>query len=92
MLAATLPVLAGFVLYERRVIRRGRSPLVALHLFRIATVRLGLIISVVFFSGVGVFFVVLTVFFQAGFGYSAFAAGLMFLPFAIGFSVALPYC
>jgi MFS family permease len=35
-----------------------------------------------------VFFVVLTVFFQEGFGYSAFRAGLMFLPFAIGFSVS----
>jgi len=86
MLAAMLPALAGFVLYERQVIRRGRTPLIALHLFQIGPVRLGLVISVVFFSAVGVFFVVLTVFFQAGFAYSAFRAGLMFLPFAIGFS------
>ena len=53
------------------------------------TVTLGLLVSIVFFSGVGgVFFVVLTVFFQEGFGYSASTAGLMFLPFAIGFSGA----
>jgi EmrB/QacA subfamily drug resistance transporter len=88
MLLATLPVLVGFVCYERRVVRRGRSPLVALHLFRVATVTLGLVVSVMFFSGLGVFFVVLTVFFQEGFGYSAFSAGLMFLPFAVGFSGA----
>lgn len=88
MLLATLPVLVGFVLYERRVVRRGKSPLVALHLFRVPTVALGLVVSVVFFSGLGVFFVVLTVFFQEGFGYSAFSAGLMFLPFALSFSTA----
>jgi predicted MFS family arabinose efflux permease len=59
-----------------------------LHLFRVPTIAFGLIVSVVFFSGLAVFFVVLTVFFQAGFGYSPFSAGLMFLPFAIGFSCA----
>jgi predicted MFS family arabinose efflux permease len=88
MLAGTLPVFVGFVLYERRVVRLGKSPLVALHLLGIGTIRLGLVLSVIFFSGVGVFFVVLTVFFQQGFGYSPLAAGLMFLPFAIGFSAA----
>ena len=57
MLAATLPVLAGFILYERRVVRRGRTPLIALHLFRIGVLRLGLALSIVFFSTAGVFFV-----------------------------------
>ena len=88
MFAATVPVLAGLVLYERHIIRRGRTPLIALHLFRIKVLRLGLVLSVVFFSTAGVFFVVLTVFFQEGLGYSAFRTGLMFLPFAIGFSAS----
>ena len=88
MLAGTVPVFVGFVRYEQRVVRRGRSPLLALQLLRVWTVTLGLVVSIVFFSGAGVFFVVLTVFFQEGFGYSPFTAGLMFLPFAIGFSGA----
>jgi EmrB/QacA subfamily drug resistance transporter len=88
MLATTAPVLAGLVLYERHIIRRGRTPLIALHLFRIKALRFGLALSAVFFSTAGVFFVVLTVFLQNGLGYSAFRAGLMFLPFAIGFSVS----
>jgi MFS family permease len=88
MLATMVPVLVGFVLYERHVIRRGRTPLIALHLFRIGALRLGLVVSVVFFSTAGVFFVVLTVFLQAGLGLSAFRAGLMFLPFVIGFSAS----
>ena len=88
MLATTVPVLVGFVLYERQVIRSGRTPLIALHLFRIGVLRLGLVVSVAFFSTAGVFFVVLTVFLQAGLGLSAFQVGLMFLPFAIGFSAS----
>jgi predicted MFS family arabinose efflux permease len=88
MLAATVPVFVGFVRHELRVVRRGGTPLLALHLLRVWTVTLGLVVSIVFFGGVGVFFVVLTVFFQEGFGYSAFTAGLMFLPFAIGFTGA----
>jgi len=88
MIAAMVPVMVAFVLYERHMIRRGRTPLIALHLLQIGALRLGLVLSVVFFSTAGVFFVVLTVFFQAGLGYSAFTAGLMFLPFAIGFSAS----
>lgn len=85
MLAATMPVLVGFVLHERHVVRRGRTPLIALHLFRVRVLRRGLTLSVVFFSAAGVFLVLLTVFFQAGLHYSPFAAGLMFSPFAAGF-------
>jgi predicted MFS family arabinose efflux permease len=81
-------VLVGFVQYERHVIRSGRTPLIALHLLRNAALRLGLVVSVAFFSTAGVFFVVLTVFLQAGLGLSAFRTGLMFLPFAIGFSAS----
>ena len=88
MLTATVPALIGFILYQRHLIRRGRMPLIALHLFQIGVLRFGLLLSVVFFSTAGVFFVVLTMFFQEGLGYSAFRAGLMFLPFAIGFSVS----
>ena len=88
MLIAALPVFYGFVRYEQYVIRCGRTPLVALHLLRVPIIAFGLVVSVVFFSGLAVFFVVLTVFFQAGFAYSAWATGMMFLPFAIGFSGA----
>jgi MFS family permease len=88
MLATMVPVLVGFVLYERQVIRSGRTALIALHLFRIGALRLGLVVSVAFFSTAGVFFVVLTMFLQAGLGLSAFRVGLVFLPFAIGFSAS----
>jgi EmrB/QacA subfamily drug resistance transporter len=88
MLACAIPVFVAFVMWERRVIRAGATPLIALHLFSIGTVRVGLLASMTFFLGLGVFFVVLTVTFQAGFGYAPFQAGLLFLPFAIAFSIA----
>jgi EmrB/QacA subfamily drug resistance transporter len=88
MLAASVPVLLGFIRYEQHVIQTARTPLVALHLFRIPAIAHGLVVSATFFTGVAAFFVVLTVVLQTGLGYSAFAAGMMFLPFAIGFSVA----
>jgi hypothetical protein len=52
----------------------------------VATATCGLVVSAAFFSGVGVFSILLTLVFQAGFGYSAFAAGLLFLPCAVGFA------
>jgi EmrB/QacA subfamily drug resistance transporter len=88
LLAGVAPVLAAFLAHERRVIRTGATPLIALHLLGVRTIRLGLVASVMFFLGLGVFFVVMTVTLQAGFGYTPLRTGLLFLPFAIGFSAA----
>jgi hypothetical protein len=88
MLAGVVPVGAGFIALERFVVREGAAPLIALHLFGVGAIRLGLLASAAFFLGLGVFFVVMTVTLQAGFGYTALQTGLLFLPFALGFSVA----
>ncbi len=88
MLACAVPVCIAFVSYQRRVIRNGETPLIALHLLAVGGIRLGLLASMTFFLGLGVLFVVLTITFQAGFGYAPFQAGLLFLPFAVAFSVA----
>jgi predicted MFS family arabinose efflux permease len=88
MLASAIPVGYGFIAYERRQIRSGATPLLALHLLHIPTIRMGLLSAAVFFFGLGVFFVVLTVTLQSGHGYSPFQTGLLFLPFAAAFSIA----
>jgi EmrB/QacA subfamily drug resistance transporter len=85
MLAAVPPILVGFIFHQRHVVRRQRTPLIALHLLRVPTLRFGLAVSAVFFGSVGAFFFVVTVFLQVGLRYAPFAAGLMFLPFAVGF-------
>ncbi|MFL5287071.1 MAG: MFS transporter [Rhodopila sp.] len=88
MMGAAVVVFVAFIVYERWVVHRGRTPLIALHLFRVPTIAFGLLTSVIFFLGLAAYSVVLTVTFQVGFGYSAFSTGLLFLPFAVGFSVA----
>ncbi|HEY0185465.1 MAG TPA: MFS transporter [Rhodopila sp.] len=88
MLAGVAPMLVAFIAYERRVTRTGRTPLIALHLLSVGTIRLGLVTSAAFFLGLGVFFVVMTVTLQAGFGLSPLQTGLLFMPFAVSFSVA----
>jgi EmrB/QacA subfamily drug resistance transporter len=88
MLAGVAPVLGAFIMQERRVVRAGATPLIALHLFAVPTIRLGLFASATFFLGLGVFFVVMTVTLQAGFSFTPLQTGLLFLPFALGFSLA----
>src|SRR4029077_6955000 len=88
MVALVPPLMTAFIAHERNFLRSGGLPLIALHLFGNGTVTLGLMVSFLFYSGGAVFFVILTVFFQEGYGLSPAATGLMFLPFALGFAAA----
>jgi EmrB/QacA subfamily drug resistance transporter len=84
-MAASLPSLALFVQYEKRVTRRGRSPLVELALFHDRIFVIGLVSGVCFFSGAAAFFLIFTVFLQNGLGYSPSQAGFTFASFAVAF-------
>src|SRR5260370_1728328 len=88
MVALVPPLMTAFIAHERNFLRSGGLPLIAFHLFGNGAVSLGLMVSFLLSSGVAVFFVILTVFFQEGFGLSPAATGLMFLPFALGFAAA----
>jgi EmrB/QacA subfamily drug resistance transporter len=87
-LAAAPPVLAGFVLYERRVLARGGSPLVELALFRNRVFVVGLVTSLAFCCGLSAFFLTVTLFLQRGLGLSPTSASLAFAPFAVGYLTA----
>src|SRR5262249_33685464 len=63
-LAASLPVAAAFILYEKRVLARGGSPLVELALFRNRTFAVGLVTSLSFCCGLSAFFMTITLFLQ----------------------------
>lgn len=84
MLACSVPVLAGFAVYERALTRRpGSSPLLRTTLFQQRSFSVGLLLCLVFYSGLASFFFVLVLMLQNGFGYSAILAGLTMLPFAV---------
>lgn len=85
MLVACLPVLAGFVLFERWKVQRGdTSPLVELSLFRLRSFSVGVLVTIVFLAGVPAFFLVFSLTLQIGLGFSPLHAGLLTSPFAVG--------
>ena len=84
-LAGAAILLAVFVRYERRKTDRDESPLVVLSLFRHRSFVVGLGVGVSFFSVLAPFLVLLAEYLQRGLALTPRAAGLRFLPFAIGF-------
>lgn len=81
-------LLACFVAWERYHLRREGSPLVDLRLLRRRPFAIGSLIGVVYFAGYTGFVFVLSLYFQRGLGYSAFAAGAAGAPFSIGSSIS----
>ncbi|MGI8576080.1 MAG: MFS transporter [Egibacteraceae bacterium] len=88
LLAAAVPVFAVFVVYQRRKTRADDSPLVQMTLFRDRSFVVGILLVLVFFSGVAPFFFTTTLYLQVGFGFTPFEAGLTTFPFAVGSGVA----
>ena len=74
--------------YERRKTDRDGSPLVVLSLFRHRSFVVGLGVGLSFFTVLAPFLVLLAEYLQSGLDLSPRAAGLRFLPFAIGFLTA----
>jgi EmrB/QacA subfamily drug resistance transporter len=87
-MAAALPVLAGFALYERRKKALDGSPLVDLDLFRLRAFVAGLLVAGIFFMGIPAFFLTLSLWLQIGLGFTALHAGLTGAPFAVGSALA----
>jgi EmrB/QacA subfamily drug resistance transporter len=90
-MGVSVPVLAAFVLYERRRMARNLSPLVVLSLFKRRSFTGGMGTYLAFMVGNGVFFISWAVYLQLGLGYSAIHAGLTSLPFSLAaFFAAFP--
>ncbi|SDM39939.1 MFS transporter, partial [Allokutzneria albata] len=79
----------AFVRWERRTIHSGRVPLLDTRLFTdTAGYSSGAAIGAAYFCGFTGVFVVLSMFFQAGEGYTALESGLVVTPFALGSALA----
>lgn len=88
LLLPAAALLIGFVLWERRYQRRDRQPLVNLSLFSIRSYSFGTGMISLYFAGFTPLFFVLTLLLQSGLQYSALAAGLATVPFALGSGVS----
>ncbi|MFI1357416.1 MFS transporter [Streptomyces sp. NPDC020898] len=87
-MAGALGVFGALVAYEKRKIRIDGSPLVELSLFKVKSFAAGIAVQTVFGVGLGIFFLVWTLYMQYGLGWSVLRAGLTGVPFSIAVSVA----
>jgi EmrB/QacA subfamily drug resistance transporter len=87
-LLCSLPVLAIFVLYEQRLTRHGRIPLVTISLFLQRAFVVGILIVLFLYGGSAAFFLVLAYYVQSGLGLSALTVGFAFLALGLGFVLA----
>lgn len=89
ILLACFPLcLAVFIIYERKILEYGKSPLLSPTLFRDRSFRLGISLILVFYAIASALFFTLAVMLQQDFGYSALTSGLTYLPLGIGFFIA----
>jgi predicted MFS family arabinose efflux permease len=88
LLVLSVPLIAWFVLAERRSARSGHDPVIDMELFRLVSFRRGLAMIVAYFFGGGSLFLVLSLYEQKGLGLDTLHAALTFTSFAIGLFVA----
>ncbi|MEU1478289.1 MFS transporter [Streptomyces sp. NPDC001668] len=81
-------VFAALVAYEKRKGERDGSPLVELSLFKVKSFAAGIAVQTVFGVGLGIFFLVWTLYMQTGLGWSPLRAGLTGVPFSLAVSTA----
>ncbi|GAA4237406.1 MFS transporter [Actinomadura meridiana] len=84
MMAASLVVWGLFAWYEARKQRAGGDPLIVPSLFRKRGFTGGLVVGLVFFTGMTGIALVLALFFQMGLGFSPLKAGLAQIPWSAG--------
>ncbi|MFE5558862.1 MFS transporter [Streptomyces sp. NPDC056544] len=84
LLAAGIILLTLFLTYERSLAGRGGEPVFDPALLKIRAFAIGLSASVLFFGGIGSFFLTLSVYLQLGTGRTAWETGLVILPYALG--------
>lgn len=76
-----------FVMWERRYIRSGRTPVVDFTLFRIQSYRNATLIGMFYFAALPATFLTLTLFLQLGIELAAVFAGMVTIPFALASAV-----
>ncbi len=88
LLILSLPVLVGFVLYQRNLIARGAAPLVQLTMFGDRAFAVGSLITFFFQSAVLSYFVVMSIFLQAGLDYSPARAALTLIAYQLALAIS----
>src|SRR6267143_893691 len=88
LLALSFPVLALFVIYERKRTNKGEDPLVDMDLFKHRSFAVGIPLTLLYYVTASGLFFTLVLLLQSGLGYSPEISGLSFAMFNIGFITA----
>jgi MFS family permease len=88
LIAAAVPLAMIFVRYEGNYERRGHAPLVSIELLAQPEVWSGIVVVIVFFTGLVGFFLAFTVFLQLGLGWTPLHSALTTFPSSIGLALA----
>jgi EmrB/QacA subfamily drug resistance transporter len=88
LLILSFPVLALFVIYERRRTNNGEDPLVDMDLFRHRSFAVGIPLTLLYYITASGLFFTLVLFLQSGLGFSPIISGLSFAQLNIGFITA----
>ena len=84
VLAASLPMLAAFVVQQRARLRAGRAPLVEFSVLRKRSYVSGILFTLVFFGSIVGFSLTMGLFLQIGLGFTAMHASLYLAAMAVG--------
>lgn len=88
MIAAGLPLAAGFVRWQQRQNARGGAQVLPAALLGNRGYVLGVGLTAVLFSGIPGFFLMLALFLQNGFGLTPLQSGVTTMPFSVGVLMA----
>ncbi|TMI16228.1 MFS transporter [Candidatus Bathyarchaeota archaeon] len=88
LLALSFPVLALFVIYERKRTNKGEDPLVDMDLFKHRSFAVGIPLTLLYYVTASGLFFTLVLFLQSGLGFSPIISGLSFAQLNIGFITA----
>jgi EmrB/QacA subfamily drug resistance transporter len=84
VLAASVPMVAVFVVHQRRRVSAGRTPLIEFSVLRKRSYVSGVVFVLVFFGAIVGFSLTIGLFLQVGLGYSAMKASLYLAALAVG--------
>lgn len=91
---AAPPLAWLFWRYETRLARTGGAPLLDPDALRVPGLRRGLLVALLFYA-IGTFFLLFSIYLQDALHVTALSAGLVFLPFGVGFllgPLSTPFC
>jgi len=86
-LAASLPVLLAFYLYEQRLSDKNPSPLIDPRLFKDRGFAVGLVITCIYFAGHTSILLILSFYLQFSLGLDPMYAGFSFVPLSVAFLI-----